>query len=110
MWRSRSPPLPWPGCHSGQVAPGGVMTLHGRTSTTATGGRRPMAGNEVLNICFHGVGIPRRELEPGEDRYWVDADRYLRILDEIATWPLVRISFDDANASDAELGLPGRVE
>ena len=69
-----------------------------------------MAGNDVLNICFHGVGTPQRELEPGEDVYWVDVDRYLRILDEIVTWPSVRISFDDANASDVEIGLPALVE
>jgi peptidoglycan/xylan/chitin deacetylase (PgdA/CDA1 family) len=69
-----------------------------------------MPGDEVLNICFHGVGTPQRELEPGEDVYWVDADRYLRILDEIASWPSVRISFDDANASDVQIGLPALVE
>ena len=69
-----------------------------------------MVGNSVLNICFHGIGTPRRELEPGEDAYWVDADRFLRILDEIATWPSVQISFDDANASDVQIGLPALVE
>jgi len=69
-----------------------------------------MAGNDVLNICFHGIGTPRRELEPGEDVYWVAADRYLRILDEIATWPLVQVSFDDGNASDTQIGLPTLVE
>ena len=69
-----------------------------------------MAGDDVLNICFHGIGTPQRQLEPGEDAYWVDTDRCLRILDEIATWPSVRISFDDANASDVEIGLPTLVE
>ena len=69
-----------------------------------------MARDDVLNICFHGIGTPRRELEPGEDAYWVDTDRFLRILDEIATWPSARISFDDANASDAQIGLPALVE
>ena len=69
-----------------------------------------MARDEVLNICFHGIGPPGRKLDPGEDLYWVDADRYLRILDEIATWPAVRISFDDGNASDTQIGLPALVE
>jgi peptidoglycan/xylan/chitin deacetylase (PgdA/CDA1 family) len=64
----------------------------------------------VLNICFHGIGAPRRALEPGEDAYWVDTDRFLRILDEIATWASARISFDDANASDVQIALPGLVE
>ena len=70
----------------------------------------PMAADDMLNICFHGIGTPRRELEPGESAYWVDTDRCLRILDEIATWPSVRISFDDANASDVQIGLPALIE
>lgn len=69
-----------------------------------------MGGDDLLNICFHGIGTPGRGLEPDEDAYWVPADRYLRILDEIATWPSVRISFDDGNASDVETGLPALVE
>ena len=58
------------------------------------------AGDDVLNICFHGIGTPQRQLQPGEDAYWVDTERCPRILDEITTWPSVRISFHDANASD----------
>jgi hypothetical protein len=69
-----------------------------------------MGGADLLNICFHGIGTPGRELEPGEDGYWVAADRYLLILDEIATWPSAQVSFDDGNASDVEAGLPGLVE
>ncbi|GIH10157.1 hypothetical protein Rhe02_82240 [Rhizocola hellebori] len=60
----------------------------------------------VLNICFHGIGTPKRALEPGEDIYWVDVDRFESILDEVAQWPSIRISFDDSNASDIEIGLP----
>ncbi|MGF1648019.1 MAG: polysaccharide deacetylase family protein, partial [Kineosporiaceae bacterium] len=60
----------------------------------------------MINVCFHGVGEPARELEPGEDRYWVTVDTFRSVLDEIATWPAVRISFDDGNASDVEHGLP----
>jgi peptidoglycan/xylan/chitin deacetylase (PgdA/CDA1 family) len=65
-----------------------------------------MVADKVLNICFHGIGTPRRSLEPGEDAYWLETSSFLRILDEIATWPTVAISFDDANESDAELALP----
>jgi peptidoglycan/xylan/chitin deacetylase (PgdA/CDA1 family) len=65
-----------------------------------------MAREDVLNICFHGIGTPHRELEPGEDRYWISDDRYREILDEIAGWPSVRISFDDGNDSDVRIGLP----
>jgi peptidoglycan/xylan/chitin deacetylase (PgdA/CDA1 family) len=64
----------------------------------------------IVNICFHGIGTPARELEPGESRYWITVDAYKRVLDEIATWPSVRISFDDGNASDIEIGLPELVE
>ena len=69
-----------------------------------------MGGAMVLNICFHGIGTPERDMEPGEDVYWIDADRYLRILDEIATWPSIQISFDDGNASDTQIGLPALLE
>ncbi|KUL40010.1 polysaccharide deacetylase family protein [Actinoplanes awajinensis] len=69
-----------------------------------------MQNDTVINICFHGIGTPQRELEPGEDRYWISEDLYAAVLDEIREWPSVRISFDDGNASDAELGLPGLVE
>ncbi|WP_051266597.1 polysaccharide deacetylase family protein [Nakamurella lactea] len=66
--------------------------------------------DRLLNICFHGIGEPGRELEPGEDRYWIGVDQFHRILDEIATWRNVRISFDDGNRSDLEYGLPALVE
>jgi peptidoglycan/xylan/chitin deacetylase (PgdA/CDA1 family) len=69
-----------------------------------------MASGSVINVCFHGIGTPERELEPGEDGYWVDTDQFLRILDEIATWPSVRLSFDDGNASDLRVGLPALAE
>ena len=49
-------------------------------------------------------------IDDDEARYWITADEYLRILDEIATWPATVISFDDGNASDVEIGLPGLLE
>jgi peptidoglycan/xylan/chitin deacetylase (PgdA/CDA1 family) len=69
-----------------------------------------MADDLLVNICFHGVGTPTRELEPGEAPYWVSVDQFHRILDEVTTWPSVRLSFDDGNASDAEVALPALVE
>jgi peptidoglycan/xylan/chitin deacetylase (PgdA/CDA1 family) len=69
-----------------------------------------MSADRVLNVCFHGIGTPQRELEPGEDVYWVTEPQFLDILDELATWPDTRISFDDGNASDVEIALPGLVE
>lgn len=64
----------------------------------------------VVNVCFHGIGKPGRDLEAGEERYWVSCDAFLSILDGLAEDPRVRISFDDGNASDVELGLPALVE
>jgi peptidoglycan/xylan/chitin deacetylase (PgdA/CDA1 family) len=69
-----------------------------------------MTGNKMLNVCFHGVGEPRRELESGEDLYWVTTGRFHDILDELASWPGVRISFDDGNTSDVQIALPALVE
>jgi peptidoglycan/xylan/chitin deacetylase (PgdA/CDA1 family) len=65
------------------------------------------ATGSVINVCFHGIGTPGREMESGEDRYWISVDTYHRVLDDIAGWPSARISFDDGNASDVEIGLPG---
>jgi peptidoglycan/xylan/chitin deacetylase (PgdA/CDA1 family) len=62
--------------------------------------------SQVINICFHGIGTPNRDLEPGEASYWVGGDQYRSILDEIAGWPSVHISFDDGNDSDVTIGLP----
>jgi peptidoglycan/xylan/chitin deacetylase (PgdA/CDA1 family) len=70
----------------------------------------PAVTRRSLNICFHGIGTPGRELEPGEDAYWIAAGTYRAILDEIAGWPAVRISFDDGNDSDIRIGLPELAE
>ena len=64
-------------------------------------------GSTVLNLCFHGIGVPgRRPLEPGEDSFWVGADAFEEMLDVVARSPWVRITFDDGNASDAQIALP----
>lgn len=64
----------------------------------------------VTNVCFHGIGTPDRELEPGEAEYWIGREEFLRILDELVDRPEVRVSFDDGNASDVEIALPALVE
>ncbi len=81
--------------------------------TVETGwGRREghVSADQVVDVLFHGIGTPARELEPGEAEYWVSGEQYLRILDEAMTWPGVRFSFDDCNSSDVELGLPALLE
>lgn len=60
----------------------------------------------IINLCFHGVGTIAQEREPGESRYWVSEDRFVRILDAVWDNPRVRISFDDGNRSDVALALP----
>ena len=64
----------------------------------------------VTNVCFHGIGTPDRDLEPGEADYWIGRDAFLGILDELTGRREVRISFDDGNASDVEIALPALVE
>jgi peptidoglycan/xylan/chitin deacetylase (PgdA/CDA1 family) len=63
-------------------------------------------GDEVLNLCFHGIGTPGRALEPDEDLYWVEAAQFEEFLKVISKIPSVRITFDDGNASDATYALP----
>ena len=69
-----------------------------------------MRQTDRWNVCFHGIGSPGRTIDDDEARYWVSRDAYLRILDELATWPATTISFDDGNASDVEIGLPALAE
>lgn len=61
----------------------------------------------IMTVCFHGIGKPRRPLEPGEERFWIEEARYRELLEAIGRHPRqVDITFDDGNASDAEIGLP----
>lgn len=60
----------------------------------------------MIHICFHGIGRCAVEREPGEARYWMSQDTFLRVLDGLADLPGVGLSFDDGNRSDAEIALP----
>lgn len=58
-------------------------------------------------INFHGIGCPQRALEPGEEPYWINVERFEALLDAIAMHPeRYRISFDDGNLSDHAIALP----
>jgi peptidoglycan/xylan/chitin deacetylase (PgdA/CDA1 family) len=59
-----------------------------------------------VNICFHGIGVPGRELEPGEDQYWIPEAMFEEILDYVRRRPIVQLTFDDGNASDVAIALP----
>ena len=64
----------------------------------------------VRGLNFHGIGSPRRALDPGEDGYWTTVDMFHRVLDVVASRADVRISFDDGNASDVEIALDALLE
>lgn len=64
----------------------------------------------TVDICFHGLGTCALEREPGEARYWLGVDEFLRILDAVADMPAVTLSFDDGNRSDVEVALPALLE
>lgn len=63
-------------------------------------------GGRRAHVCFHGVGLPQRELEPGEADYWIEEAQFLTLLDELMTWQQTSISFDDGNASDLDVCVP----
>lgn len=62
--------------------------------------------SELLNLCFHGIGTPQRELEMDEEQYWVEVDQFEEMLRMIQRYPSIRITFDDGNASDVSWALP----
>lgn len=67
-----------------------------------------MAAPQV-GLIFHGISTPARALEPGEAPYWISTDQFASVLDQICAMPepdKIRISFDDGNLSDLEIGLP----
>ncbi|NNF71358.1 MAG: polysaccharide deacetylase family protein [Rhodobacteraceae bacterium] len=62
----------------------------------------------ILN--FHGIGEPKRTLEPGEDQYWVGAaffEEVLTLADTLANRVTTQFTFDDGNTSDLEIGAAG---
>jgi peptidoglycan/xylan/chitin deacetylase (PgdA/CDA1 family) len=61
-------------------------------------------------LTVHGVGRPRRTLDPGEDRIWVTIKQFEMVLDALASRQDVRITFDDGNDSDVEVALPRLLE
>jgi len=66
--------------------------------------------NSVVVLTVHGIGRPKRSLDPGEDRTWVTLDQFERVLDAAAGRPDVLLTFDDGNDSDIELALPRLLE
>lgn len=79
-------------------------------SGSARGRVAYLSGMRVVNVCFHGIGTPRRVLEPGEDSYWISRDTFLGVLDQVVGRDDVRLSFDDGNDSDVDIALPALLE
>jgi peptidoglycan/xylan/chitin deacetylase (PgdA/CDA1 family) len=62
----------------------------------------------IVNI--HGIGVPARDLDPGEDVAWISVPQFEMVLDAAAGRENVRLTFDDGNASDMEIALPRLLE
>jgi peptidoglycan/xylan/chitin deacetylase (PgdA/CDA1 family) len=72
------------------------------TATTARPG-----SSRIVTLCFHGIGTPGRQLELGEERFWIGVDQFAAIVEAIRTHPRhADITFDDANESDFLHALP----
>ena len=71
---------------------------------------RDRGPDEIVGICFHGIGAPSAGLEPAAHEYFVSADLFLAVLDEAAGTPGVQLTFDDGYASDVEVALPALAE
>ncbi|WP_425082419.1 polysaccharide deacetylase family protein [Ruegeria arenilitoris] len=66
----------------------------------------------TIGINFHGIGDPKRNLEPGEAPYWITHAQFENVLDRIAASPdptAYVITFDDGNQSDHDIALPALV-
>ncbi|MCC2033027.1 polysaccharide deacetylase family protein [Microbacterium allomyrinae] len=64
----------------------------------------------IMTLCFHGIGRPQRELEAGEERFWIERHRFAQILAAVNEHEReVELTFDDANVSDYDEGLPALV-
>jgi peptidoglycan/xylan/chitin deacetylase (PgdA/CDA1 family) len=57
-------------------------------------------------FTFHGIGAAPRALERDEELVWLPEERFGRLLDVLARQRTVELTFDDGNASDAEIALP----
>jgi peptidoglycan/xylan/chitin deacetylase (PgdA/CDA1 family) len=86
--------------YEGKPAFGRVCGTEARTDVTRT----------VVNLTVHGIGPAVRAFEPGEEGTWVSVEQFEQVLDEVADRPEVRLTFDDGNASDLEIGLPRLLE
>lgn len=83
----------------------GSPRVAGTAATAAVRARGP-----AFTICFHGIGTPMLEREPGESGYWVKEDQFRTLLDWLAGIPGLALCFDDGNRSDLDVALPALAE
>lgn len=65
----------------------------------------------IINV--HGVGVPDRPFDPGEEPFWIDEKRFADILDVIVSARAktrVSLTFDDGNLSDLTTAAPALLE
>lgn len=72
--------------------------------------REPRTAASVFHLTFHGIGTPGRAVGAGERRVWLRQEKFLAILDGIVGRPEITVTFDDGNASDADIALPALIE
>jgi peptidoglycan/xylan/chitin deacetylase (PgdA/CDA1 family) len=60
----------------------------------------------LIVLTFHGVGPVARNIAAGERNCWLEQDHFEAALDLVRGQPHVQLTFDDGNASDAEIVLP----
>jgi peptidoglycan/xylan/chitin deacetylase (PgdA/CDA1 family) len=63
-----------------------------------------------LVLCFHGLGKPHCFVNSDEAPYWIDVDKFIRILNQASNFPTAEpkivFTFDDGNESDVRFALP----
>jgi peptidoglycan/xylan/chitin deacetylase (PgdA/CDA1 family) len=69
----------------------------------------PPIASRLRVLNFHGIGTPKRTLDPGEADYWIGVDHFCQVLDQVVSHPdreRIAITFDDGNISDLTVAAP----
>ena len=80
------------------------------TATDRSPAHPGSAGRWAVNVTVHGIGLPARPLDDGEDQVWISVEQFEGLLDAAVGRPDVTVTFDDGNLSDLEIGLPRLLE
>jgi peptidoglycan/xylan/chitin deacetylase (PgdA/CDA1 family) len=60
----------------------------------------------MLNLTFHGLGQPSRRIGVDEQGVWLSREQFELVLNLVKDRLDVRLTFDDGNESDFQIGLP----